>query len=315
MYRGTRQGETHNYYTAEQVGRILRSIDLEPVNEVDTDYIVFCPFHSNFRSPAAEVSKESGWLYCFSCHASKSLQEVVMHVSNRTYFEAMRLIESKKNDGDISIDMNRMLEKKEEFVPFDELLIKRLNNQALDSARAMTYFERRGIYKDSVKAYLLGYSEKRDMVTIPITSPDGIYVGFVGRSIEGKEFMNTPGLPRSKTLFNISKAKRFDTVYVVESSFDAIRLEQIGVHAVATLGASVNRTQKQLLKKYFNNVIMLADNDEAGRSMAQRLKEDLGSIVITPKLPNSVKDVSDLNDQQLKDFVSGLDDPLAAVLQ
>lgn len=238
-----------------------------------------------------------------------------MHVSNRTYFEAMRLIESKKNDGDISIDMNRMLEKKEEFVPFDELLIKRLNNQALDSSRAMTYFERRGIYKDSVKAYLLGYSEKRDMVTIPITSPDGIYVGFVGRSIEGKEFMNTPGLPRSKTLFNISKAKRFDTVYVVESSFDAIRLEQVGVHAVATLGASVNRTQKQLLKKYFNNVIMLADNDEAGHSMAQRLKEDLGSIVITPKLPSSVKDVSDLNDQQLADFVSGLDDPLAAVLQ
>jgi DNA primase len=153
------------------------------------------------------------------------------------------------------------------------------------------------------------------MVTIPITSPEGVYVGFVGRSVEGKEFKNTPGLPRSKTLFNISKAKRFDTVYVVESSFDAIRLEQVGVHAIATLGASVNKTQKQLLKKYFNNIIMLADNDEAGQSMAQRLKDDLGSIVITPKLPSGVKDVSDLSDLELSNFVSGLDDPLAVVLQ
>lgn len=315
MYRGTRQGQTNHSYTEEQVGRILRSIDLEPVSEVDSDYIVFCPFHSNFRSPAAEISKESGWLYCFSCHVSKSLIEVVMHVSNRTYFEAMRLIESKKDNSDISLDMVKMLEKKEEFVPFDELLIKRLNNQALESSRAMTYFTRRGITKDSVKAYLLGYSEKQDMVTIPVTSPDGIWVGFVGRSVEGKEFKNSPGLPRSKTMFNLSRAKRFDTVYVVESSFDAIRLEQIGVHAIATLGASVNRTQKELLKKYFNNIIVIADNDEAGQGMANRLLEDLGSRVIAPRLPRTAKDVSDLNDEELKTFVSGLDDPLAAVLQ
>lgn len=315
MYRRTDGGKTHNYYTAEQVGRVLRSIDLEPANEVDSDYIVFCPFHSNFRSPAAEIAKDTGWLYCFSCHASKSLQEVVMHVSNRSYFEAVRLIESKKNDTNISTDISAALVKKEEFVPFDELLIKRLNNQAIDSSRAMAYFERRGITKDSVKGYLLGYSEKQDMVTIPITSPDGMYVGFVGRSVEGKEFKNSPGLPRSKTMFNLSRAKRFNTVYVVESSFDAIRLEQVGVHAIASLGASINKTQKELLKKYFNNIIVIADNDEAGQGMANRLIQDLGSVVISPKLPEKVKDVSDLTDEELKKFVSRLDDPLAAVLQ
>lgn len=315
MDRRTRRGQTRNYYTAEQISRVLRAIDLEPVSEVDSDYIVFCPFHSNFRSPAAEVSKETGWLYCFSCHASKDLSEVVMHVSGRTYFESMRLIESKSVESDITSDVSKMLEKKEEFVPFDELLIKRLNNQAFDSSRAMNYFTRRGISENSIKTYLLGYSDRQDMVTIPITSPDGVYVGFVGRSIEGKEFKNTPGLPRSKTMFNLSRAKRFNSVYVVESSFDAIRLEQVGVHAVATLGASVNKTQKTLLKKYFNNIIVIADNDEAGQGMASRIKEDLGNLVITPRLPNNVKDVSDLNDEELKNFVIGLDHPLAAVLQ
>lgn len=238
-----------------------------------------------------------------------------MHVSGRSYFESLRLIESKKNDTNISLDIKKTLEKEQEFVPFDELLIKRLNNQALDSSRAMNYFERRGISENSVKSYLLGYSDKKDMVTIPITSPDGMYIGFVGRSIEGKDFQNTPGLPKSKTMFNLSRAKRFVTVHVVESSFDAIRLEQVGVHAVATLGASVNKTQKQLLKKYFNNIIVVSDNDEAGLGMAQRLVEDLGHIVLHAKLPSNVKDVSDLTDEELKSFVLGLDDPLASMLQ
>ncbi len=58
------------------------------------------------------------------------------------------------------------------------------------------------------------------MVTIPVQSPDGITIGFVARTIEGKEFKNTPGLPKSKILFNLHRVKQSKRVYVVESSFD-----------------------------------------------------------------------------------------------
>jgi DNA primase len=154
------------------------------------------------------------------------------------------------------------------------------------------------------------------MVTIPVYSPDGICLGFVGRSVQGKRFKNSTNLPKSKTLFNLSKNKRVDKVFVVESSFDAIRIEQVGGHAVATLGATISKEQRRLLKQYFNQVIALGDNDEAGQNMSNKLLTDLGyDRCIIAKLPSSFKDVSDLDDERLKEFVDQFDNIVATMLQ
>jgi DNA primase len=238
-----------------------------------------------------------------------------MHVTRRSYFESARMIDSKSEDVNFIESIEAKLNKKPDFVEFDIELVKKLNTSALNSQRAAQYYLGRGITKQSVERYLLGYSEAQDMVTIPVHSPDGMCLGFVGRSVEGKEFKNTPGLPKAKTMFNLFRAKRFDKVFVVESSFDAIRLEQVGAHAVATLGASVSGKQRELLKQYFNNVIILGDNDDAGREMAKKLSNILGSSAINANLPESVKDVSDLSDEDLKKFVSQFDDLVANVLQ
>jgi len=238
-----------------------------------------------------------------------------MHVTKRSYFESARMVDSKSDKANFIEALESKLDKKPDFVEFDSEVIKRLNDSALNSQRAAQYYIGRGITKDSVEKYLLGYSQSQDMVTIPVHSPDGICLGFVGRSIEGKEFKNTLGLPKAKTMFNLFRAKRFDKVFVVESSFDAIRLEQAGAHAVATLGASVSGKQRELLKQYFNNVIILGDNDDAGKEMAKKLSNILGSSATNATLPESVKDVSDLSDEELKKFVSQFDDLVANVLQ
>jgi DNA primase len=269
--------------------------------------MIFCPFHNNYRSPAGEVSKETGIFWCFSCQESKDLPEVIMQATKRSYFEAIRLIDSKKDNKNLSQRVENALNKKVEFKEFDTDLIIKLNESALNSSRAAQYYKSRSITKDSVIKYKLGYSEKQDMVTIPVYSPEGICLGFVGRSIEGKVFKNTPGLPKSKTLFNLQNAKRHDKVFIVESSFDAIRLEQVGVHAVATLGATISHDQRRLIKQYFNQIFLLADNDEAGKIMANKLKTHFGDGCIVSELPSNVKDVSDMNDEDLGYFVSKVD--------
>ncbi len=317
MYSRDRQKQASNgsFYSEDQVRRSLLTAGIDVVYEVESDFIIFCPYHNNYRSPAAEISKESGLFYCFGCQESHSLIEVIMHVTKRSYFESARMVDSKSDKANFIEALESKLDKKPDFVEFDSEVIKRLNDAALNSQRAAQYYIGRGITKDSVERYLLGYSESQDMVTIPVHSPDGICLGFVGRSIEGKEFKNTSGLPKAKTMFNLFRAKRFDKVFVVESSFDAIRLEQAGAHAVATLGASVSGKQRELLKQYFNNVIILGDNDDAGKEMAKKLSNILGSSAINASLPESVKDVSDLSDEDLKKFVSQFDDLVANVLQ
>jgi 5S rRNA maturation endonuclease (ribonuclease M5) len=238
-----------------------------------------------------------------------------MFTSGRTYFESVRFIKSKEQETDLEQEMTRQLHTRQEYVPYDELQVKKLHLQAMDSPRASTYFNGRKINKESMIKFGLGFSANFDMVTVPVHSPDGILLGFVGRSIEGKEFKNTPGLPKSKTLFNINRVKTADQVYVVESSFDAIRLDQVGLAAVATLGANVSSMQIELLQKYFNNIIVIADNDEAGGNMKKKLLDKLGSRVSVIQLDNKYKDIGDMSDEDIKSLDSKFDNTIANMLK
>jgi DNA primase len=302
-------------YTAEQVKRVLTGAGIDIEAEYGTDYIVFCPYHNNNRTPAGEVSKDHGMFFCFGCQTTKTLIEFVMYTSNRTYFEAVRYIKSKEQETSIEESVNKALINKPEFVKYDELLIKRLNNQALESPRAIRYFEGRKITKESIDKFSLGYSEKQDSVTIPIYSPDGLCIGFVARTVEGKEFKNTPGLPKGKVLFNLHKIKTSNIVYVVESSFDAIRLDQVGFPAVATLGANVSAAQIRLLEKYFNSIVLIADNDDAGMIMRDKLIEKLGPIVTSVYIDKKYKDIGDMDDEAIKKLEFQFDNSIIGMLK
>lgn len=302
-------------YSEEQVQRVLVGSGIGIESNLDADFLIFCPFHGNFRTPAGEVNKESGLFFCFSCQHTADLVELVMKQTGRTYFESVRFIDSKASGKNFEDEIVSKLNKKPDFVPFDDLLIKRLNLQALESGRAMNYFKFRQITEASVKKFSLGYSANQDMVTIPVTSPEGMMLGFVGRSIEGKEFKNTVGLPKSKTMFNLSRVKTSRKIFVVESSFDAIRLDQVGMPAVASLGANISNRQVDLLSKYFNEINVIADNDEAGGGMAKRLQERLPERVSVIQLNKQYKDIGDMDDESIKNLDCEFDKSIAELLK
>lgn len=298
MHTRGRRYET-NSYTANQIKRVLAGSGLNIEKEAESEYVVFCPFHANHRTPAGEINKFTGLFFCFSCSHTADLIELIMHCSNRTYFEAVRFIKSKEVETDILSEVSSKLVDKDEWSEFDATIINRLLEQALSSNQAIKYFDNRKITKDSIIKFKLGYSENQNMVTIPVHNHEGVCVGFVARSIEGKEFKNTPGLPKSKLLFNLNRVKTASKVYVVESSFDAIRLDQVGMPAVATLGANISSRQIELLGKYFSDIFLIADNDEAGTKMASRMIESLAHKVSVIKLDTKYKDIGDMDDSDI----------------
>ena len=301
-------------YSEEQIRRVLNGAGVEIETEFGNDFIIYCPYHNNSRTPAGEVAKDSGLFFCFGCQTTKNLEEFIMFTTGRSYFETARYIKSKETETNIEAAVNKAMYAPPDFVQYDEVLIKRLNNQALESPRAMRYYAGRYITEDSVKKFSLGYSEKQDMVTIPVHSPDGMTIGFVGRSVEGKEFKNTPGLPKSKVLFNLHRVKTSSIIYIVESSFDAIRLDQVGFPAVATLGANVSASQMKLLEKYFNNVVLVADNDEAGAIMKDKLIEKLGSLVSVINIDKKYKDIGDMDDDAIRNIEFQFDKSISSML-
>jgi DNA primase len=302
-------------YSEEQIRRVLNGAGVEIEAEFGNDFIVYCPYHNNSRTPAGEVAKDSGLFFCFGCQTTKNLEEFIMFTTGRSYFETARYIKSKETETSIEAAVNKAMYAAPDFVQYDEVLIKRLNNQALESPRAIRYYAGRNITEDSIKKFSLGYSEKQDMITIPVHSPDGMTIGFVGRSVEGKEFKNTPGLPKSKVLFNLHRVKTSSIIYVVESSFDAIRLDQVGFPAVATLGANVSASQIKLLEKYFNNVVLVADNDEAGVIMKDKLIEKLGSLISVVNIDKKYKDIGDMDDDAIRNIEFQFDKSIFSMLQ
>lgn len=273
----------------------------------------YCPFHSNRHTASCCINKSTGVWLCFnpSCGESGTLVELVRRVLHKNDFEAIRFIASQETEILNNFDelMAGIFEDKPDFEEFSNETLNKLHKDLLDSNEAKAYFKSRGIELDSINYFELGYSKNMNMVTVPVHSPDGTPIGIVGRSIQGKTFKNSTNLPKSKTLFNVHRAKKIGNhVIIVESSFDAIRVHQAGFpNVVATLGGFLSTEQHGILNRYFNKITIMTDADLAGRelglSVANRLKnKDLlwASYEYGKIYPHDAKDAGDMTDEEIK---------------
>lgn len=299
MHTGNGRKSTSDVYAEGQVERALKNSNIRIAGDTYSHIMVYCQYHDNRRTASAEVDKTSGLFYCFSCRATTDLPHLVMKATGKNYFEALRLIGS--NDYDISKEVDRLLD---QHIPaeFDQIVVDRLHADVW--GRGSDYLNSRGITDKSIKELELGYSRKQDMVTVPVHSPTGVLWGFVGRSIEGKVFKNNKGLEKKLTLFNMHRVWTSSRVFVVESSFDAIRMWQLGIPAVATLGSGISIEQIELLKRTFDEIILIPDNDgpgKAGDIMTRKLLKEIPYADIL--YLDGAHDVGDLSDDDLTTLV------------
>ena len=254
-------------YTQSHVRRILRELGIEVNSETYNDFLCLCPFHGNRNTPSFSVSHTKGLYLCFnpSCDASGTVLELVKNISHRNDFEAMRLIQSLKTETEVSFEdeLASVLMDKPEWQEFPQNKLDQMYDQMLTNDIAQAYLTQRGINKESIDYFKLGYSGQQDMIIVPVHSPDGIPVGLVGRGIKDKSFKNSRGLPRSKTMFNINRARRSSgTAIVCESAFDAIRIHQAGFpNVVATLGGYISSDNLSNLNRNFQSIIIMTDFD------------------------------------------------------
>ena len=78
MYRrGIRNESSREVYSEEHIKRVLTACGIDIESEIDSDYLIFCPYHNNYRTPAGEVAKDTGHFYCFACQESRDLNDFV----------------------------------------------------------------------------------------------------------------------------------------------------------------------------------------------------------------------------------------------
>ena len=300
-------------YLPSQIKEVLEGIGIKIYNQSDSDFLCYCPFHSNTHTPSFAISKTTGLFICYnpSCDARGNLEYLISQIGKYNNFEVAKFIrELHKNRPDTFYeDLEDIFTDKKEFNLFPQMVLDDLHSNLNKSERAKEYFLSRNINEDSMEHFELGYSDKQDMVTVPLHSPDGMPVGIIGRSVEGKRFKNSDNLPRSLTMFNLHRAKKLSaTIIVCESSFDAIRIHQAGYpNVVATLGGGISKQNVQNLNRYSSSIIIATDTDDAGRKLGNEISSRLSNKNITWAsfddgviYPHGAKDVGDLTDEEIK---------------
>jgi len=300
-------------YAPSHIKSILKEIGLNIVGETGNDFLCYCPFHSNRHTSSFSVSQTSGAFICFNpaCSETGTLIDLIKRTTDKNDFQSLRLIANKETEALNNFDeiMSEIFEEKPDFQEFPQETIDRLHSDLTNNNAAKTYLVSRSISKESAQYFNLGYSPAMNMVVTPVHSPDGLPIGIVGRSIEGKTFKNSTNLPKSKTLFNIHRAKKIgDQVIVCESNFDAIRIHQAGFpNVVATLGGFLSNDQQNLLNRYFNKIIIMTDADEAGRELGKSISSKLRNKDISwasygykEIYPHKAKDAGDLTEEEIK---------------
>ena len=205
----------------------------------------------------------------------------------------------------------------EEMPEFDPEILSKMQTAFWENDGPQEYMKFRGFETRTLKQYGVGYDPVRQMVVVPMIDNRSRCVGVIGRTcvIGGeKRFKNSLHLPTKKTLFGIDTAKRMgmDEVVICESSFDAMRVWQAGYASVATLGGTFSDYHKTQLARHFDGVILMIDEDEAGKKFAARIAKGCKERKLAvyqarysplELFPGEAKDASDCTDREIAQMV------------
>ena len=129
-----------------------------------SSYFGLCPFH-NEKSPSFSVSREKQMYYCFGCGAGGNVFTFIMEYENFTFPETLKMLAER-----VGVDLPEVELSEEEKREADyKTILREMNRKAanyfyilLHSERgrnAYEYLTNRGITKETIKKFGLGYAD------------------------------------------------------------------------------------------------------------------------------------------------------------
>ncbi len=242
----------------------------------------FCPLHDNTNTPAFSINSTSGAWICFSgkCGRKGSL---------RTLWAELRPDEDFPL-GDLKrleVDDESWIEELYSDINKEELQREKLNAGLEDTLAklrsddiALSYMLERNYSAQTLNQFEVKYSMAKNRIVIPVRDESYKLVGLIGRAVDNQipKYLYTK-YPKKMFLFNLCRAKTAKCVILVEGSLDAMKVHQAGFPNVcAVLGSSLSHPQALLIKRYFSEVIVFADNDAGGWGLANSISDQCDNV-------------------------------------
>jgi len=229
-----------------QVEEIKERIDIVQIIEkyvrlkqTGKNYSGLCPFHKE-KTPSFIVSPDIQRYKCFGCGKSGDIFNFVQEIENIDFVEALERLAKVAG---VELKRAKPNTKHKEIKEINYIATKYYYNQLLRDKKALEYVLGRGINRDSIKKFAIGYSPKYpdllsqirksgsyskkaledsglfvqkegkmrekffDRIMFPIRSRRGDVIGFTARQNAGNEYgpkyMNTPETPLFHKSYNL----------------------------------------------------------------------------------------------------------------
>lgn len=284
----------------------------EKIIDSGEDVMVQCPYHKDGqeRRPSAGIRKSDGLLHCLACGETHSLPEVVGFCFGRDMFFGYNWL--MKNFGALSEQDRQPINLNLSRTPSTSVQ-EYVSEDALDSYRyTHPYMYERGLTDEIIELFDIGYDKSTDSITFPVRDIKGNTLFVARRTIKYKSFNIPKGIDKplygeyelSQILQTKEGVDKFKEIYVCEGLFDCLRLWCVGKCAVAGFGCLFSDKQIQdLCELPTRKLIFALDNDKAGISATERLKELVrGKLMTTAILPDKRKDIGECTDEELKNL-------------
>lgn len=294
------------------IDKFLKYVGAEHIRKIGDSYRSCCPIHGGHNASA--FSYHNGYFTCFSeCNRNYSPIDIIMTVFHLPYPSAKAKLEQLlgqeiEEEDNTGITFEH-LENKKFITDFKSLQEKKkhekqvefLNLNHIQTYKQIThnYLLQEGFSDETRRFFDLRFCDTgvmKDRIIIPIDRPDGKIIGIAGRSIhdfrwleltgESKYFFSK-GLKKSSTLYNISRADKYENYIIVVEGYKSIwRLHDWGFdNAVALMGASLSDEQAKLLLKLELPILVSGDNDKAGKRLQYEVKTKLDKYTPVEEFP------------------------------
>ena len=165
------------------------------------------------------------------------------------------------------------------------------------------YMWKRGLSKEVVDRFGVGYDKRYNAITFPVWDENGRLVMITSRNVSNKYFHIEKNKDKPVYLLNFIKQLKIDRVYVCESQINALTLWSWGYPAVALFGTGSSYQYEILNKCGIRNYVLCFDGDQAGLKGKDRFVNNIRKDVLVSYIPIPMgKDVNDLTKEQFENL-------------
>ena len=317
----------------DDIDVLLEDLQLE-YDQQDDNIFMCCPIHAGSDNPqglSISLSRKAWRCWTRGCHEDSStdifgfiggclktysFSEILRYVCNLYSVDGAKKNKTQKKilDKDSEVFkrlVNQFKKEEQKTITPTDIFIGPFPKKML---RGSPYFESRGFKKETLEHFDIRDSDSfvmRNRSIIPVVYKQN-KVGFIARATKEwvqPKYLFSEGFRKTDYLYNydnaIKRAQDIGCIFLVEGQGDVWKLYEAGVHnAVGLFGKDVSRSQRSLLlKSGITKLVILTDNDQAGREAKIKIKRDMSRSfkLIFPQM--KTKDLGNMFIDKIKEDI------------